>query len=177
VSRRVLDRVYMDLMDFTSQPDGEYKWVLQLKDHFSRMIWLFPLKNKGSAEVAIALRSFFAWCGQPRRFYSDNGTEFAGEVEDAVRYRTPAIQIIHGRPYHPQTQGSIEVANKTFKLRLGALRAERGLPHQWVKLLPELQEVTNITSNQQLPRHMTPFEVWFGRKPHWITSESQVEDT
>jgi hypothetical protein len=59
ISRRVLDRVYMD---FTSQPDGEYKWVLRLKDRFSRMIWLFPMKDKGSVEVSIALRTFFAWC-------------------------------------------------------------------------------------------------------------------
>jgi hypothetical protein len=27
ISRRVLDRVYLDLMDFTSQPDGEYNYV------------------------------------------------------------------------------------------------------------------------------------------------------
>ena len=38
VSRRVLDRVYLDLMDFTPQPDGKYNWVLQIKDHFSQMI-------------------------------------------------------------------------------------------------------------------------------------------
>jgi hypothetical protein len=48
----------MDLMDFTSQPDGEYHWVLQLKDHFSRMIWLFPLKDKSNNEVANALRTW-----------------------------------------------------------------------------------------------------------------------
>jgi len=53
-----IDRVYMDLMDFTSQPDGEYHWVLQLKDHFSRMIWLFPLEDKSSQEVANSLRTF-----------------------------------------------------------------------------------------------------------------------
>jgi transposase InsO family protein len=160
----------MDLMDFTSQPDGEYKWVLQLKDHFSRMIWLFPLKDKGSTEVAIALRTFLAWCGRPRRFYSDNGGEFAGDVNDILQSIAPPIPLIHGRPYHPKSQGSIEVSNKTFKLRLASLRAEQSLPHNWVVLLPELQEVTNTTSNRQLPSHVTPFEVWFGRKPHWISS-------
>jgi transposase InsO family protein len=103
ISRCILDRVYIDLMDFTSQPDGEYKWVLQLKDHFSRMIWLFPLRDKGSIEVAQALHIFLTWCGQPRRFYSDNGGEFAGEVNDLLKNRLPPIQLIHGRPYHPQT--------------------------------------------------------------------------
>ena len=90
-SRRCLDRVYMDLMDFTSQPDGEYTWVLQLKDHFSRMIWLFPLKNKESLEVANALKIFLTWCGHPTRFYSDNGTEFKGDVDDLLAARIPPI--------------------------------------------------------------------------------------
>jgi transposase InsO family protein len=90
-------------MDFTSQPDGEYTWVLQLKDHFSRMIWLFPLKDKGSTEVANALRTFISWCGHPKRFFSDNGTELKGDVDDLLNNRNPPIPMIHGRPYHPQT--------------------------------------------------------------------------
>jgi transposase InsO family protein len=105
ISRRCLDRVYMDLMDFTSQPDGEYHWVLQLKDHFSRMVWLFPLRNKSSIEVAKSLLVFFTWCGQPQKIYSDNGKEFQLEVDDLLRSRYPPIPNIHGRPYHPQTQG------------------------------------------------------------------------
>jgi hypothetical protein len=92
-------------------------------------------------------------------------------VTDLLANQVPRyIPNIHGRPYRPRTQGSIKVANKTFKIRLSALRAERGLPRKSVSLLPELQEVTNTTSNRQVPSHITPFEVWFGRKPHWITS-------
>ena len=118
-------------MDFTSQPDKGYKWVLQIKDHFSRMIWLFPLKDKSSTKVAgvyiyiwvaAALRTFITWCGRPRRFYSDNGGEFEGDVDDFVKTLTPTIPVVRGRPYHPQSQGSIEVSNKTFKLRLATLR-------------------------------------------------------
>ena len=97
----------MDLMDFTSQPDGDFNWILQLKDHFSRMIWLFALPNKESSEVAKALKIFIAWCGQPLRFYSDNGTEFKGDVDVFLQSRNPPINNIHGRPYHPQTQGNV----------------------------------------------------------------------
>jgi hypothetical protein len=57
-----------------------------------------------------------------------------------------------------------------FKLRLAALRQEKRLPRAWVPLLLELQEVINTTPSRMLPRHMTPFEVWFGRQPHWIVS-------
>jgi hypothetical protein len=92
----------MDLMDFTSQPDGIYHWVLQLKDHFSRMIWLFPLRDKSSEEVASSLRTWIAWCGQPKSFYSDNGKEFAGEVTDLLANQVTetflismVVRIIH----------------------------------------------------------------------------------
>jgi hypothetical protein len=35
--------------------------------------------------------------------------------------------MIRGRPYHPQTQGTMEQANQTFKKRLGALQAQKRL--------------------------------------------------
>jgi hypothetical protein len=53
---------------------------------------------------------------------------------------------------------------------------EAGLPRDWASLLPQLQEVINTTSNRQLPGYMTPFEVWFGRKPHWLFPNTLAED-
>ena len=75
-----------------------------------------------------------------------------------------------GRPYHPQTQGSIEVANRTFKRRLAALQTAKGCPN-WVELLPELALTINTTCSSALPRRKTPFEVWFSRKPHWLSPQ------
>jgi len=92
ISQRCLDRVYLDLMDFTSQPDGEYNWVLQIKDHFSRYVWLFALKDKGSEEVARCVSFWMSWCGCPKRFYADNGTEFEGEL--IPHYTTGACNAI-----------------------------------------------------------------------------------
>jgi hypothetical protein len=77
--------------------------------------------------------------------------------------------MIRGRAYHPQTQGTVERANRTFKRRLGALQAQKGRS-DWVALLPELALVINTTTTRALPRNKTPFEVWFGRKPRWITT-------
>jgi len=80
-----------------------------------------------------------------------------------------SIRMIRGWAYYPQTQGTVEVANCTFKKRLGTLQAQKGQSN-WVALLPELALVINTTTSRALPRHKTPFEVWFGRKPHWITA-------
>jgi hypothetical protein len=42
-------------------------------------------------------------------------------------------------------------------------------------LLPELALVINTTTTRALPQNKTPFEVWFGRKPRWITA-GPIED-
>jgi len=39
-----------------------------------------------------------------------------------------------------------------------------------VALLLELALVINTTTTCTLLRNKTPFEVWFGRKPRWITA-------
>jgi hypothetical protein len=97
----------------------------------------------------------------------DNGTEFKGGVAQICKEL--GIRMIRGRAYHPQTQGTVERANRTFKRRLSALQAQKGRSN-WVALLAELALVINTTTTRALPRHKTPFDVWFGRKPRWITA-------
>ena len=90
----------------------------------------------------------------------DNGGEFKGSVLELCKTRN--IQPITGRAYYPQTQGSIEQANKTFKNRLRALQMELGIKG-WVELLPRIARIINTSTNRALPQGVIPNEVWFGR--------------
>jgi hypothetical protein len=54
-------------MDMRSTADGDYSWILQVKDPFSRYICLYALKNKSSTEVAAALKLWFGQHGHPRK--------------------------------------------------------------------------------------------------------------
>jgi hypothetical protein len=61
-----LERLVIDLMDLRGTPDGEYKWILQMKDHFSRFIWVYALKDKSSASVGKILKEWFCQNGYPK---------------------------------------------------------------------------------------------------------------
>jgi transposase InsO family protein len=61
------------------------------------------------------LEKIFLIEGQPERLHCYNGKEFMGEVQQLCQRN---IQIIHGRPYHPQTQGRVERVNQTLKTKL-----------------------------------------------------------
>ena len=75
----------------------------------------------------------------------NNSSEFKAKVKQLCKEL--GIHMIRGRPYHPQTQGTVERANQTFKKRLGALQAQKRLSGStWAVLLLELALVINTTT-------------------------------
>ena len=78
-THRCLNRVQIDLIDFKVLADGEYKYILQIKDTFSRYIQLFPLKNREAEDVAEVLDIWLGGNGYPCKFGADNRGEFKGK--------------------------------------------------------------------------------------------------
>ena len=132
-------RGQLDLVDMGSceDPEGEgYKYlfhyqvsVLQAleslvfwQDHFYKMSVLAPLKSKSAAEVArVFVTHVVAYYGAPIILQTDNGAEFTGRAFlDAVELLC-GCKVIRGRPRHPQTQGSVEAANKIVKTLIGCV--------------------------------------------------------
>src|SRR5439155_1505433 len=54
------ERVQVDLIDMGDIPDGKFRWVLHVKDQFSRFCQLYPLEDKEAVTVA---RSIGLWIG------------------------------------------------------------------------------------------------------------------
>ena len=84
-----------------------YRLVLSVMDCFSKYCWLIPLCTKSEIEVARALCLIFREYGCPKIIHSDNGKEFVANVVASVCSNL-GIAKIHGRPYHPQSQGHVE---------------------------------------------------------------------
>ena len=63
-------------------------------------------------DVAKKLLKIFATFGAPRILQSDNGKEFANQVVKEVCRLWPETKIVHGKPRHSQSQGSVERGNR-----------------------------------------------------------------
>ena len=105
-------RCQVDLFDLQTQPDGDYKFILNYQDHLTEFVVLRPLKSKRAAEVAYHVLDIFCLFGSPHILQSDNGREFANEIVKELVDMWPECKLAHGKPRHSQSQGSVERANK-----------------------------------------------------------------
>lgn len=108
-------RGQVDLVDYQSCPDGDFKWVMHYQDHLTKFSILRPLKSKRAAEVAYQLTDIFLLLGAPHILQSDNGREFTANIITELKLLWPELKLVHGRPRHPQSQGSVERANADIK--------------------------------------------------------------
>ena len=49
---KLLERVQIDLIDMRHEPDGQWKWIVHMQDHFSKFSKLDASKSKSAEEIA-----------------------------------------------------------------------------------------------------------------------------
>ena len=162
-ANHVFDKVQVDLIsmkdDAVEYEGKKYRYILSVIDILSRFTICKPLVNKTASEVAKAMQETILEHGCPRTVQCDNGTEFKGKFEALLRRHH--IKLIHGRPYHPESQGKVERNNALIKKKLRFLRSkERGA--NWVKDLRKVCYAINSTRRQSIG-YLRPLDVYFGR--------------
>ena len=109
IERFVIDAVY--LSDYIA---NEVRYLITMIDHFSKYGRAKLVKNKSADLILLTIKNFFTFYGFPEILQSDNEKEFVNqEVENYLSKNN--IKFIHGRPYHPQSQGSVEAFNKNIQ--------------------------------------------------------------
>lgn len=151
-------RGQIDLIDMQTEPDGPYKFIMNYQDHLTKFVFLRALKTKKAAEVAYNLMDIFCIIGAPCLLHSDNGREFVNEVITSLTDMFQA-KIIHGKPRHSQSQGSIERANQDVRDILITWMQENQTS-KWSEGLRFVQLKKNRSFHRGIQR--TPYEAMFG---------------
>ncbi|MFH1500071.1 MAG: IS481 family transposase [Verrucomicrobiota bacterium] len=123
-----------------------------LDDHSRYLVGLRACDNEQTASVQPCLTELFAHYGLPGSILCDNGPPWAGSGPEhtvlTVWLLRLGVRVIHGRPFHPQTQGKDERFHRTLKADLLAR-------HDWSDLS---QAQRRFDAYRRLYNHDRPHE-------------------
>jgi len=71
-------------------------------------------------EVAYQLMEIFCMFGAPFILQSDNGRQFANRIIQNLADMWPGMKLMHGKPRHSQSQGSVERSSQNVRDKLVA---------------------------------------------------------
>ncbi|XP_068247605.1 KRAB-A domain-containing protein 2-like [Palaemon carinicauda] len=159
LSTEFSSRGQVDLIDMQSMSCRTFKWIMVYQDHLTKFCVLRPLTSKRAAEVAFQFDDIFLLLGAPVIFQSDNGSEFTAQIISELRSLWPELSIVHGKPRHPQSQGSVERANSDIKDMLVAWMADNNST-DWATGIKFVQFSKNSAYHAEIKR--SPYAAMFG---------------
>lgn len=155
-------RCQVDLIDMQSQEDQRFKFIMVYQDHLTKFVLLRPLQSKRAEEVAHQLADIFLTFGAPCILHSDNGREFVNAVINEVVSYWPEVKLVHGKPRHSQSQGSVERANQDIEKMLAAWMQDNNTTN-WSKGLAFVQFMKNRAFHSGIKQ--SPYRALFGMEP------------
>jgi transposase InsO family protein len=108
---------------FSMEEGGDCHPLTVLDDHSRFLIGLKACPNETRKTVQSHLCEVFSHFGLPECMLMDNGSPWGYEREHSFTGLTAwlmrlGVKVIHGRPYHPQTQGKDERLHRTLNTEL-----------------------------------------------------------
>src|SRR4051794_15545243 len=133
----------------------------------------------------------FSLFGASAILNSDNGREFSNAVIRELASKWEGCKLVHGKPRHSQTQGSVERCNQDVENILRCYLKDNNT-NQWVAALPTLPKVqwmknsrlhtgTSLAKSINSINHFLgigrcPYEAMFGVKPRLGLSPFNLPD-
>lgn len=111
----------IDFKGYFSTGEGDCHPLTLLDDHSRYSVGIFACAREDDATVRPFLERVFQRHGLPRAVLCDNGTPWGSSSDRCpvtalgVWLWRLGVDVIHGRPYHPQTQGKLERFHRSLK--------------------------------------------------------------
>ena len=137
------------------------EYILVASDYFTRWVEAYAIPNQEATTVAEKLvNNMFCHFGLPEQLHSDMGAQFESRV---VKEMCNMLNIskTHKTPYHPQSDGLVERANRTIQNMLTA--ATNTQAENWESCLPKVCLAYN--TSKHMSTGYIPFYLMFGRQP------------
>lgn len=117
---------------FALDAGGRCHPLTVIDDHSRFSLGVRACGNERGSTVRAELTRIFGTYGLPRRILADNGSPWGGGSGERYTPLTVwllclGVEVGHGRPYHPQTQGKDERFHRTLKEELLAFCRMRDL--------------------------------------------------
>lgn len=122
----------MDFKGHFALENGRCHPLTVLDDHSRYNMALRACANERGETVQDELTRMFRTYGLPERMLTDNGAPWGGQGRGLSKIETWLmrldIHVMHGRPYHPQTQGKEERFHRTLKADVLQFNVPKDLP-------------------------------------------------
>ena len=162
IPNRPFDKIAIDLVTECKTFTSGNKHILTIIDHLTRYAEAYPIPDKSADTIVTTfINEYLPVHMCPRYILSDNGTEFKNSLMDQVLQQL-GIDRIFSAPYHPQSNGNLEVFHKYLKPTLKKL-CEKD-PSNWDKYLNQVLASYRVTPNLGYCRNAIHFGIWKGSK-------------
>ena len=139
----------------------------------TKFVVLRPLKSKRATDVAMQILDIFLLFGAPNILQSDNGAEFTASIISQLKDLWPECKIVHGKPRHPQSQGSVERANADIRDMTVTWMHENSCK-VWQVGIKFVQFQKNLSYHSVIKR--TPYKAMFGVEAKVGLTSSSIPD-
>ena len=154
-------KIAIDLIKEYKTSNSGTKHILTIIDHLTSWPEAFPMPDKSvDLIVSTFINQYLPVHMCPRYILSDNGMEFKNLLDQVLKWL--GIERIFSAPYHPQSNGKLEVFQKYLKPTLKKL-CEKDLSN-WDKYINQVLASYRVTPN--LGTAGTPFFLVYGRDPN-----------
>jgi hypothetical protein len=106
--------IYLDIVGPLHMAEDGYKYILTCQDNLSKYLIASPMLTQTAEEVTLTfLRHIILLYGIPQSLVTDQGSQFMGDVFKRL-CKVLKLNKLNTTAYHPESNGSLERANKTM---------------------------------------------------------------